>query len=198
MTKYTKLAEDLLLLFWRIHELDRVPRAGFLLRGVPEPESVSAHSHFLAMLALIFVRENPEEYDQGKILAMAVVHDLSEARLMDIPMPVSNAWLGEAKEKAEQGIFNDLFRSFPNYYTELHDEFLEGATKEARLLRALDKAQMMIKVLCYEKERRGCLDEFWEKPGNFNDMGIAAVSVLFDAICRNAGKRRPTENSEQP
>ena len=187
--------EEILALFWRIHPLDQVPRAGFLLRGVPNPESVSAHSHFLATLALLFVRETPAEYDQGKVLAMALVHDLSEARLMDIPMPVSNAWLGQAKEKAEQGIFNDLFQSFPDYYTELHDEFLEGKTAEARLLRALDKAQMMIKVLCYEKEQRGCLDEFWEKPGNFNDMGIAPVSALFDAICRKAGKRRPTEAS---
>jgi len=192
---YDTFAEDILSLFWRIHSLDQVPRAGFLLRGVPNPESVSAHSHFLAVLALIFVQESPEEYDRGKVLAMALVHDLSEARLMDIPMPVSNAWLGEAKEKAEQGIFNDLFKSFPDYYTKLHDEFLEGKSNEARLLRALDKAQMMIKVLYYEKEHRGCLDEFWEKPGNFNDMGIAPVSALFDAICRKAGKRRPVKAS---
>jgi len=192
---HNQFAEDLLLLFWKIHELDRVPRAGFLLRGVPDPESVAAHSHFLATLALLFVRENPGDYDQGKVLAMALVHDLSEARLMDIPMPVSNAWLGEAKEKAEQGIFNDLFKAFPGYYSGLHDEFLEGGTNEARLLRALDKAQMMIKVLWYEKEHRGCLDEFWEKPGNFNDMGIAPVSALFDAICRKAGKQRPVATS---
>lgn len=192
---YDTFAEDILSLFWRIHSLDQVPRAGFLLRGVPNPESVSAHSHFLATLALIFVQESPEKYDLGKVLAMALVHDLSEARLMDIPMPVSNAWLGEAKEKAEQGIFNELFQSFPAYYAALHDEFLEGTTNEARLLRALDKAQMMIKVLYYEKEHRGCLDEFWEKPGNFNDMGIAPVSALFDAICRKAGKRRPVEAS---
>jgi len=184
-------ADEIIQLFWRIHSLDRVPRAGFLLRGVPDPESVSAHSHFLATLALMFVRERPGIYDQGKVLAMALVHDLSEARLMDIPMPVANAWLGEAKEKAEQGVFNELFEAFPDYYAALHDEFLEARTNEARLLRALDKAQMMIKVLCYEKEHRGCLDEFWEKPGNFDDHGIADVSALFDAICRRAGKTRP-------
>ena len=95
-------ADEVIQLFWRIHSLDRVPRAGFLLRGVPDPESVSAHSHFLATLALIFVREAPGRYDQGKVLAMALVHDLSEARLMDIPMPVANAWLGDAKEKVKE------------------------------------------------------------------------------------------------
>ena len=191
MSDQRQFAEQIIDLFWRIHALDRVPRAGFLLRGVPDPESVAAHSHFLGTLALMFAQRHPEKYDLGKVLAMALVHDLAEARLMDIPMPVANAWLGEAKDRAEQGVFNELFASFPGYYTALHDEFLESESSEARLLRALDKAQMMLKVLGYERENRGCLDEFWEKPGNFNDMGIPEVSALFDAICRHAGKERP-------
>lgn len=191
MTVPSNFTNNVVELFWRIHSLDRVPRAGFLLRGVPDPESVSAHSHFLATLALLFVRQNPKRYDLGKVLSIALIHDLSEARLMDIPMPIANAWLGDAKEKAEQGVFNELFDAFPEEYTRLHDEFLAAKTNEARLLRALDKAQMMLKVLFYEKEQRGCLEEFWQKPGNFNDMGIPEVSDLFDAICQRAGKPRP-------
>ena len=192
MTDSKEFADQILELFFKIHPLDRVPRAGFLLRGVPDPESVSAHSHFLALLALFYVNAYPEEnYDLAKTLSMALVHDLSEAQLMDIPMPVAAAWLGEAKEKGEQGIFNALFAKFPDTYSALHDEFLEEKTKEARLLRALDKAQMMLRVLAYERERRGRLDEFWEKPGNFNDYGIAPISALFDAICEYAKKERP-------
>ncbi|MFA7692249.1 MAG: HD domain-containing protein [Candidatus Hydrogenedentes bacterium] len=191
MKNYNDLAENILQLFWRIHCLDLIPRAGFLLRGVPNPESVSAHSHFLATLTLIFVREEPERYDQAKALAMALVHDLAESQLMDIPMPVANAWLGDAKDKAEEGVFNELFKAFPDYYSALHDEFQQGESNEAQLLRALDKAQMMIKVLYYEKQNRGCLEEFWQKPGNFNDMDIPLVSALFDLICKKAGKKRP-------
>ena len=192
MTDSAEFADRILELFFKIHPLDRVPRAGFLLRGVPEPESVSAHSHFLALLALLYVNAYPEtKYDLAKTLSMALVHDLSEAQVMDIPMPVAAAWLGEAKEKGEQGIFNALFAKFPDAYSALHDEFLEAKTKEAQLLRALDKAQMMLRVLAYERERRGRLDEFWEKPGNFNDYGIEPVSALFDAICAYAKKKRP-------
>lgn len=192
MTDSTAFAEQVLELFFKIHPLDRVPRAGFLLRGVPEPESVSAHSHFLALLALLYVNAYPEkDYNLARTLSIALVHDLSEAQLMDIPMPVAAAWLGEAKEKGEQGIFNALFEKFPDAYTALHDEFLAAETKEARLLRALDKAQMMLRVLAYERERRGRLDEFWEKPGNFNDYGIEPISALFDAICAYAKKDRP-------
>lgn len=191
MTSDEKFADQVLELFFKIHPLDRVPRAGFLLRGVPDPESVSAHSHFMALLTLLYINAYPDGYDLAKALSMALVHDLSEAQLMDIPMPVAAAWLGDAKEKGEQGIFNGLFSKFPDTYTKLHDEFLAGQTNEARLLRALDKAQMMLRVIAYEREHRGRLEEFWEKPGNFNDHGIEPVSVLFDAICAHAGRERP-------
>ncbi len=191
MTDNKQFAKHVLELFFQIHPLERVPRAGFLLRGVPEPESVAAHSHFLSLLALLYANQTPGVYDVGKLLSMALVHDLSEAQLMDIPMPVADAWLGNAKEDAERGVFNKLFEAFPPTYSALHDEFLAAQTPEARLLRALDKAQMMMKVLAYGREHRGYLEEFWEKPGNFNDYGIASVSDLFDAICSHADRPRP-------
>jgi putative hydrolases of HD superfamily len=180
-----------LTLFEAIHPLDRVPRAGYVLRGVAEPESVSAHSHFLAVLTLLFCERYPADYDRGRALAMALVHDLPEARLMDIPMPYADAYLSEAKHRAEQAIADDLLGPLPGSLAQLHQEFTDAATPEARLLRGLDKAQMMIKVLCYDREQRGRLEEFWINPKNFNDFGIPAVSALFDAICEQAGRARP-------
>lgn len=178
-------------LFQIIHPLDRIPRAGYVLRGVSEPESVAAHSHFVALLALLFVEQFPGIYNRDRLLAMALVHDLAESRLMDIPMPYADAYLKEAKQKAEQAITEDLLGGLPGNLAELHEEFDAAATPEARLLRGLDKAQMMIKVACYEREHRGCLEEFWVNPKNFADFGIEAVSELFDAICNRAGKPRP-------
>ncbi|MDQ1256046.1 MAG: hypothetical protein QG656_642, partial [Candidatus Hydrogenedentes bacterium] len=61
----------------------------------------------------------------------------------------------------------------------------------SKLVRGLDKAQMIIKVLFYEREHRGRLGEFWENPKNFNDYGCQPVSDLFDAICAAAGRARP-------
>ncbi len=178
-------------LFEAIHPLDRVPRAGYLLRGVPEPESVAAHSHFVSLLALLFAERYPERFDKGRALAMAVVHDLSEARIMDIPMPYADAYLSDAKRKAEQHIIEDLLDGLPGDLAELHREFDEARTPEARLLRGLDKAQMMLKILCYEREHRGRLEEFWENPANFNDFGLQEVSALFDALCHRANRKRP-------
>ncbi|MBI3118828.1 MAG: HD domain-containing protein, partial [Candidatus Hydrogenedentes bacterium] len=179
----TDFAQEILELFRIIHPLDRIPRAGYVLRGVTDPESVSAHSHFLGVLALLFLERFPGTWDAGKVLAMALVHDLPEARLMDIAMPYADAYLRHAKAAAEQEIADHLFETVAPRLAELHREFCAAETPEARLLRGLDKAQMMIKVHCYEREHRGHLEEFWQNPKNFNDYGIGPVSALFDAIC---------------
>ena len=73
----------------------------------------------------------------------------------------------------------------------LHAEFNVAESPEARLLRGLDKAQMMIKVINYEREQRGGLEEFWHNAKNFNAFGVVEVDELFEAICARAGRVRP-------
>ena len=158
---------------------------------MPEPESVAAHSHFVALLTLLVTEQYPEEFDRAKALALALTHDVSECVTMDIPMPAVDAHLREAKGAAEQRITEGLLDGFDARYGVYHREFLDASSPEARLVRGLDKVQMMIKVVMYERERRGRLEEFWENARNFEDYGIAAVSRLFDAICAEAGRARP-------
>jgi putative hydrolase of HD superfamily len=189
----SSFAQRLIALFEAIHPLDRVPRAGFLLRGVVDPESVSAHSHFVSLMALLVAREYPGEFDQAKALAMALTHDLSEAVTMDVPMPAVDAHFREAKAAAEQAITERLLDSFGAQYAAYHREFADASSPEARLLRGLDKVQMMIKVIMYEREHRGRLEEFWANPRNFDDFGVPCVSELFNAICAEADRARPTD-----
>ena len=180
-----------LALFEVIHPLDRIARAGFVLRGVAEPESVAAHSHFVALMTLLFVEQYPDFFDRDKALATALIHDLSEAKLMDIPMPAADGYFKEAKAEAEQAVIEDILAAFPSKFAAWHREFLDASTPEARLVRGLDKAQMMVKIMMYEREGRGRLEEFWHNPRNFADFGLEPVSNLFNAICEHAGRQRP-------
>ena len=186
--------KEILKLFETIHPLDQVDRAGYVLRGVADPESVASHSHFVSLLTLMFVDEYPELFDREKAVTMALIHDLSEAVLMDIPMPAADGFLKEAKTKAEQGIFEKMFSGFSEQYAEFHREIIELTSPEAKLVRGLDKAQMMIKIVMYEKEGRGRLKEFWFNPKNFEDHGLESVSRLFDEICIWSGHKRPINN----
>lgn len=184
-------SQKILQLFEDIHPLDQVARAGYVLRGVVAPETVASHSHFVSLMTLLFVDRFPDMFDREKAITMALIHDLSEAVLMDIPMPAADGYLKQAKNDAEQGIFEKMFEDFPEKYSELHRDILELANPEAKLVRGIDKAQMMVKIVMYEKEGRGRLKEFWCNPKNFEDHGIEPVSELFDAICEWAGHKRP-------
>jgi len=174
-----------------LHPLERVPRSGFLLRGVTEPESVAAHSHALALLTLLVCENYPNDFDPVKAVEMALIHDLQEVRTMDIPLPAGSDDFRAAKEKAEEEIFNSLFERLSPRMVERYAEYSKGNSPEARLVRGLDKAQMMIKVMCYEREGRGRLDDFWNHMHNFRDFGIPALQSIFNAIADRAGRVIP-------
>jgi len=191
MTDDAPFETRLLTLLRAIHPLDRIPRAGYLLRGVCEPESVAAHLFGVSLLTLAFLDRYPGRWDARRALTMAIVHDLAEAQLMDIPMPVADAHLGRAKAAAEQAILEAMIGDlFPEWVDCCH-AFEAARSPEARLVRGLDKAQMMARVWCYEREGRGCLEDFWTNPANFRDYGVPEVRALFDALLAAAGKPRP-------
>jgi putative hydrolase of HD superfamily len=175
----------------RLHPLDRVPRAGWLLRGVTEPESVASHCHAVALLAEMVCEAWPGRFDAGTAVAMALVHDCPEVATMDIPMPAGGAEFRAAKSGTEREVAASLFAGASRRCVELFDEFERGETVEARLVRGLDKVQMMTRAACYEREGRGCLDGFWTSAANFNDYGLEPVRRLFAEVARLAHRRVP-------
>jgi len=179
---------DLLL---KTHNMDRIPRSGYLLRGVTEPESVAAHSFALALLTMLVADRYPEEYDKEKAVSLALIHDISECVTMDIPMPAGSREFKEEKARTELNILEKLMKN-PEY-TSLYRDFLELKSAEGRLVRGLDKVQMMCKVLAYEKENRGSLEEFWEYTDNFNSYGCPQVEALFRELFKKAGRKYPYE-----
>jgi putative hydrolase of HD superfamily len=176
----------------RLHPLDRVPRAGWLLRGVTEPESVASHCHAVALLAQLVCDAWPGTFDAGRAVAMALIHDCAEVETMDIPMPAGDAGFREAKSRTERAIIDSVFAGLASRAGELFDEFERADTPEARLVRGLDKVQMMIRATCYQHEGRGNLEAFWAHGRNLEDFGIEAVRELFAEVARFAGRNLPT------
>ncbi|OHD70560.1 MAG: hypothetical protein A2177_05735 [Spirochaetes bacterium RBG_13_68_11] len=175
----------------RLHPLARVPRAGWLLRGVTEVESVSSHCHAVALLTQLACDAWPGRFNAGRAVAMALVHDCAEVATMDIPMPAGDADFREAKSRTERASIAALFDGLPSRAAELFEEFEHAETPEAQLVRGLDKVQMMIRAACYEREGHGALGDFWANGRNFDDYGIDAVRELFAEVARFAGRKVP-------
>jgi len=161
--------------------LDRIPRSGYLLRGVAEPESISEHSFHVAFLVWALAARTPG-IDGARALEIALLHDLAEMRIGDLPRTSAHYFPDGAKQAAESRAMADVLAPLPERARELYREYADAATPEARLVKACDKLQLMLKVAVYERWGTGALAEFWDNPDNFPDYGFAAVRELLDEL----------------
>lgn len=166
-----------------IQALDRVPRAGYALRGVDQPESVAEHGFHLAVLIWAVAPQVPG-VDLGRALELALVHDLPEVRIGDLPRTASRYLPEGAKAIAESAALAELLAPLGNRAPALLAEYSAGETAEARLVKACDKLQLMLKVFVYERWGATGLGEFWDNPGNFPEPGIAPVDELLAEMRR--------------
>lgn len=172
--------------------LASLPRTGWLLRGVVDPESIAEHSFGVCVVATMLIddlRARGMTVDGERVLRMAILHDAAEAFTGDIPMPAKTKELDAALEEAEALL---LGRILPPSDLALWKEAETGTTLEARIVKAADKVQMLVKALTYGQQHRGRLDEFWQNTKNRRHMDIEFARELFAELERLAGVGAPT------
>jgi len=175
--------ETLLDLLFELQILDRVPRSGYVLRGVDSPESVSEHSWHVLFLVWALGSEI-EGLDVARAVEIALVHDLAELRVGDLPRTASRYFPAGAKKEAERAAMEEILAPLPERARALYAEYQAGETLEARLVKACDKLQLMVKVAVYESWGAQGLAEFWRNPDNFPDDDLEPVRRLFDRLRR--------------
>jgi len=168
--------------------LDRVPRSGYLLRGIADAESVAEHSYQVALLVRLLA---PREagIDVARAVELALLHDLGELRLGDLPANAAGYLPAGAKHEAERRAVADLLAPDETDAVAGYLEYEARSSREARFVAACDKLQLMIKVSVYQRQGRGGLAEFWRNPANFPDAEFAAVRGLFEELRARFGVR---------
>jgi len=159
---------DLLDFAAKVSELKRLKRAGWILKGVKAPESVADHSFMLAVLAYVYAKQTG--LDSGRCVKLALVHDLCEAYSGDIPSRIrkkDRTMPGKMKKKLEEEGMKKIVALLPDgtakEITGLWKEFEEQKTKEAQLIRDLDKLEMCMQALAYATTNPGTdFSEFFE------------------------------------
>lgn len=163
----------------QLDTLAHLPRTGWLMRGVRPAESIADHSFGVALCVLLLVdetRAQGELVDGEKALRMAILHDVPEAGLSDIPAPVKSEAFDHALRHVEQRLA-ERYLSASN--AALLEELEQAESLEARMVRAADKIHMMTKALLYEQQGWAMLDDFWVSERNFRDFGVAAAAEAF-------------------
>lgn len=159
--------------------LKAVPRTGWLLRGVRDVESVADHSFGVAWMAMLLAdraRAIGLEPDVEKILRMALLHDLTEARTGDLPATIKRYFDNGALHHADEQIAREMLAELGELgesYLQLWREYEDRRTLESRIVKAADKLDLLLQAREYEKGGARNLHEFWESSEtDFSALGI--------------------------
>ena len=166
--KYENLARpicdimDLIKFFQEVNKLKGVKRKGWVIDGVKNPESVSDHSWMVALMVMIIGKERGD-IDLLKTIKMALVHDIAESRTGDIvtirkwnsksPKELFEDITKKDKHKREEDALKklvDMLGRDGKEYFDLLKEYFENETKEAVLVKDIDKLEMCLQALEYE------------------------------------------------
>jgi putative hydrolases of HD superfamily len=185
-------SEDIVLaLFDRINEMKRLPRTGWLFAGVAGPESIADHTYATALIAVVLAEVvNLDPLAQGlsgpldlsQLTRLALIHDLAESVLTDLPKRSAALLSPDVKHAAEQRAMEQILANFPNSktYLELWSDYDRSATPEARLVRDADKLDMVYQALCYQRRGHMNLGEFFQGHSWHFPVSQALFDVLFD------------------
>ncbi len=118
-------------LFFEAGNLKMVPRSGWFLCGVKQPESVAEHSYRTALIAYVLAEK--KGLDNAKAMKMALFHDLHESRINDAHK-VAARYMNkkETEKKAVDAQAKDY--GFLKEYSPLMKELFEEKTEEAKIV----------------------------------------------------------------
>ncbi|KAM3135730.1 hypothetical protein pb186bvf_012127 [Paramecium bursaria] len=153
MQKYTQF-------FLLSQQLKLTKRKGWTrFPEIKEVESVADHSWMIGLIALSL----PNKFNKDEAIKIALLHDLAEVIVGDI-IPSENVPADEKKQKennAIQFMIKDLDQDIKNELYRIHQEYENGQSVEAQIVRELDKYEMMVQAFHYEQKYKINLEEFF-------------------------------------
>lgn len=205
MTRWRgKNCDRMLEVILECNELKAVPRMGWRVRGVRDGESVAEHSYAVALTAMFLADRMNLDVDTGRLLRIALLHDLPEHMLGDIHAPATRILGEDVKEAAELRVLERLFDGIErgDEYIALWREFADRTSLEGRLIRAVDKLEMFTQAYQYECAGNRMLDDFWGWEGNMKDFGFDEIRELYEELmklreCEAGCGNRSDRNGEE-
>jgi|SaaInlStandDraft_3_1057020.scaffolds.fasta_scaffold28305_2 putative hydrolases of HD superfamily len=149
--------ENIIKLHSYIAKLKKEKRTGWT-RFLNDVESVADHSFGVSLLTFVIAKEL--NYDVNHCIKLSLVHDLAESITKDItPYDMKR----EDKINLEIDAINKIAKETGfDFIKDLAIEEFEGKTKESQLVHDVDKIEMVLQALDYEKNHGKNLSEFFD------------------------------------
>lgn len=180
--------KNLLEFFIDIGKLKKIPRTGWVLIGIKNPESIAEHIFHEAIMVWILAKEKNSNLDINRIIKIALVHDICELYAGDITpydeiLPKNKKEWPELFDKWPRASKKVKIRNFlkkhkkerkgldkiiSNLPSSLKNEILNywldyelGLTKEGRFAKQVGKLNTLLQALEYGKETKRRVYKAW-------------------------------------
>ncbi len=179
-------AQTILDFIEEIGVLKNLPRTGWRFQGIKDGESVADHCYRVSLLSMILadlLKTHGVSLDAEKVMRMALLHEVAEARIGDIPFPALEYIAEDVKENGEKAAVKSMFGAFGDVgekYIEIWEEFESNTSVEGQLVRAADKLELMIQAYEYEKIGYRNLDKFWTN--SWNRQGVKQFAQIQEIM----------------
>lgn len=174
--------------FVEVGKLKEMPKKGWVLIGVKNPESIIEHSFQVALIAWILGEKKKVRFNTERVLKIALVHDLCEIYTGDetpydkILPRNKEEWPGlfdkwprstksekmrrcRERHKKEKASLKKLTAKLPPAIKrEIFDLWLdyeEGQTKEARFVKQVNRIQTLLQALDYGRKHKIPVYKSW-------------------------------------
>jgi putative hydrolase of HD superfamily len=147
------------------------------------------------MLLADEMRARGVQFDVEKVLRIALMHDWAEVRVGDMPRTATKYFGAGARRTAERAAFDDIVTNCGDHarkhYADLHEDYEQRASIEARVVKAADVIDLLLQTLAFERAGARGLDEFWEGVGEL-DLRLegVALKVVEEVFEQLAASRR--------
>lgn len=185
---------DYLNFFEIVGRSKRLLRSGWVREKIKDPESVAEHSFRVGVMAMILSDKLGPTLDKEKLIKMALLHDLGEVVTGDT---VTERWdiidlkKRDEKELQEREGIREIFDkiSEADQYLKIYDEMIARVTPEAKIFWQIDKLEMALQALEYEKEQGKDLEEFFLSVGLYH-VKDSLIRQIFEEIVKTRPKKR--------
>jgi len=127
--------------------LKQLPRSGWLLLGIPQPETVAEHSFRVGVIGVLLAAL--EGADVGRVAALCLLHDVHETRIGDVPS-VGRAYITTAVPEAVSAHQTSAMpESAAKVVQDLVAEYEATQTTESRVAHDADKIETLAQATEY-------------------------------------------------
>jgi putative hydrolase of HD superfamily len=182
---HEKIFEELIEFSRLIGKLKKIERTGWVnWVNVEDPESVADHVFRTAILGMMIA--DIKKLDTEKIVRMILLHDISESLMGDWDYFAKKKLGNDRFKQREKEVVEKILPMIPEElrekYSEILKELIEEKTEESRLIKQIDRLEMLFQALEYEKEGydKKRLERFWtHKKEIFVDPDLKKIFDLL-------------------